>query len=152
LVVLRGPTPQGVNSSRAALEDLVFFRHTSFQKLTFSDKISSLFLRFFDTLPTFTNLKRWGKRASVNCHLYGNTVKQMLFHVLLHCNHTMDQERITWRHDCVLKHIAGSLKSALKNLGTVEVYCDLEGLQAPVVGSIPVLVMVILDRSVHGRY
>jgi hypothetical protein len=28
-----------------------------------------------DTLPTFTNLKRWGKRASVNCHLCGNTVK-----------------------------------------------------------------------------
>jgi hypothetical protein len=31
-----------------------------------------------DTLPTFTNLKRWGQRASVNCHLCGNTVKQTL--------------------------------------------------------------------------
>jgi hypothetical protein len=39
-----------------------------------------------DTLPTFTNLKRWGKHASVNCHLCGNTVKQTLFHVLVHCN------------------------------------------------------------------
>jgi hypothetical protein len=28
-----------------------------------------------DTLPTFNNLKRLGKRASVNCHLCGNTVK-----------------------------------------------------------------------------
>jgi hypothetical protein len=28
-----------------------------------------------DKLPTFANLKRWGKRASVNCHLCGNTVK-----------------------------------------------------------------------------
>jgi hypothetical protein len=28
-----------------------------------------------DTLPTVTILKRWGKRASVNCHLCGNTVK-----------------------------------------------------------------------------
>jgi hypothetical protein len=43
-----------------------------------------------DRLPTFTNLKRWGKRASVNCYLCGNTVKQTLFHVLVHCNHTID--------------------------------------------------------------
>jgi hypothetical protein len=110
------------------------------------------------TLPTFTNLKRWGKHAFVNCHLCGNTVKQTLFHVLVHCNHTMDQGRMTWRHDFVLKHIAGCLKSALDSLGTVEVYCDLEGLQASGGGSFPALVMgqtqrpdlVILDRSVYG--
>jgi hypothetical protein len=29
-----------------------------------------------DTLPIFTNLKKWAKRAYVNCHLCGNTVKQ----------------------------------------------------------------------------
>jgi hypothetical protein len=40
-----------------------------------------------DTLPTFTNLRRWGKRASVNCQLCGNVVKQTLFHVLVHCKH-----------------------------------------------------------------
>jgi hypothetical protein len=39
-----------------------------------------------DTLPTFTNLKRWGKLVSVNCHLCWNNVKQ----TLVHCNHTMD--------------------------------------------------------------
>jgi hypothetical protein len=59
-----------------------------------------------DTLPTFTKLKRWGKRASVNCHLSGKTVKQTLLHVLVYCNHTMKQGRLTWRHDSVLKHIA----------------------------------------------
>jgi hypothetical protein len=67
---------------------------------------------------------------------------------------------MTWRHDSVLKHIAGCLKSALESLSTVEVYCDLEGLQSPSGGSIPVSVMaqtqrsdlVILDRSVHGRH
>jgi hypothetical protein len=48
-----------------------------------------------DTLPTFTNLKRWGKCASVNYHLCGNTVKETLFHVLVHCNHTMDQGGMT---------------------------------------------------------
>jgi hypothetical protein len=111
-----------------------------------------------DTLPTYTNLKRWRKRASVNCHLCGNTVKQTLFQVLVHCNNTMEQGRMTWRHDCVLKHIVGWLKSALKSLSTIEVYCDLEGLQAPGGGSIPALVMaqtqrpdlIILDRSVHS--
>jgi hypothetical protein len=110
-----------------------------------------------DTLPTFTNLKRWGKHASVNFHLCGNTV---VFHVLVHCNHTMDQGRMTWRHDSILKHIAGCLKSALESLGTVEVYCDLVGLQAPGGGSILAFIMaqtqkpdlVILDRSVHGRH
>jgi hypothetical protein len=72
----------------------------------------------------------------------------------------MDQGRMTWRHDSILKLIASCLKSALKSLSTVEVYCDLEGLQASGGGSIPALVMaqtqrpdlVILDRSVHGRH
>jgi hypothetical protein len=59
-----------------------------------------------DTLPTFTNLRRWGKHASVNCQLCGNMVKQTLFHVLVHCKHTLDQGRLTWRHDSVLNHIA----------------------------------------------
>jgi hypothetical protein len=113
-----------------------------------------------DTLPTFTNLKRWGKRASVNRHLCGNTVKQTLSHVLVHFNHTMDQGRMTWRHEFVLGHIAGCLKSALESLHTIEVYCNLEGRQAPGGGSIPASVMVqtqrpdlvILDKSVHGRH
>jgi hypothetical protein len=110
-----------------------------------------------DTLPTFTNLRRWGKRASVNCQLCGNMVKPMLFHVLVHCKHTLDQGRLTWRHNSVLNHIAGCLKSAPVGNGTVELYCDLDGLQAPGVGSIPADVMVqaqrpdlvIVDRSVH---
>jgi hypothetical protein len=106
-----------------------------------------------DTLPTFTNLKRWGKRVSVNCQLCGNMVKQMLFHVLVHCKHT-------WRHDSVLNHIAGCLKSALVGKSTVELYCDLDGLQASGGGSIPADVMVqaqrpdlvIPNQSVYGRF
>jgi hypothetical protein len=72
----------------------------------------------------------------------------------------MDQERMTWRQDSILKHVAGCLKSALESLGTVEVHCDLEGLQALSGGSIPASVMaqtqrpdlVILNRSVLGRH
>jgi hypothetical protein len=87
-------------------------------------------------------------------------VKQTLFHVLVHCKHTLDQGRLTWRHNSVLNHIAGCLKSALVVKSMVELYCDLDGLQAPGGGSIPTEVMVqaqrpdlvFLDRSVHGRH
>jgi hypothetical protein len=37
-----------------------------------------------DTLPTFTDLRSSGKRSSINCQLFGNMVKQTLFHVLVH--------------------------------------------------------------------
>jgi hypothetical protein len=67
---------------------------------------------------------------------------------------------LTWRHDSVLNHIAGCLKSALVGKSTIELYCDLNGLQAPGGGLIPADVMVqaqrpdlvIVDRSVHGRH
>jgi hypothetical protein len=112
-----------------------------------------------DTLPTFTNLRRWGKCASVNCQVCGNMVKQTLFHVLVYCKHTLDQGRLTWRHDTILNHIAGCLKSALVGKSTVELYCDLDGLGWMGGGLIPADVMVlaqrpdfvIVDQSVHGR-
>jgi hypothetical protein len=80
-------------------------------------------------------------------------VKQTLFHVL-------DQRRLTWRHNSVLNHIPVCLKSALVGKSTVELYCDLDGLQALGGGSIPADVMVqaqrpdlvIIDRSVYGRF
>jgi hypothetical protein len=67
---------------------------------------------------------------------------------------------LTWRHDSVLNHIAGCLKSAFVDKSTVELYCDLDGLQAPGSGSILADVMVqaqrpdlvIVDRSVYGRF
>jgi hypothetical protein len=67
---------------------------------------------------------------------------------------------LTWRHDSVLNHIAGRLKSALVSKSTVELYCDLDGLQAPGGGLIPVDVMVqaqrpdlvIIGQSVYGRF
>jgi hypothetical protein len=87
-------------------------------------------------------------------------VKQTLFHVLLHCKHTLDQERLTWRHNSILNYIAGCLKSALVGKSTVELYCDLDGLQTPSGRSILADVMVqaqrpdlvIIDRSVYGMW
>jgi hypothetical protein len=55
---------------------------------------------------------------------------------------------------------AGCLKSALVGKSTIELYCDLDGLQAPGGESIPSDIMVlaqrpdlvIIDWSVHGRH
>jgi hypothetical protein len=113
-----------------------------------------------DMLPTFTNLRRWGKHDSVNFKLCGNMVKQTLFHVLVHFKHPLDQGRLTLRHKSVLNHVVDCLKSALVGKSTVELYCELDGLQAPGGGLIPADVMVqahrldlvIIDRSVHGRH
>jgi hypothetical protein len=86
--------------------------------------------------------------------------KQTLFHVLIHCKYTLDKGKLTWMHDSILTHIAVSLKSALVGRSTVELYCDLDGLQALCGWSIPADIMmqaqrpdlVILNRSVHGRH
>jgi hypothetical protein len=86
--------------------------------------------------------------------------KQTLFHVLVHCKHSLSQGRLTWRHDSILNHITGCLKSTHVGKTTVELYCDLDGLQALDGRLVPadVLVqpqrpdLVIFDRSVHGRH
>jgi hypothetical protein len=87
-------------------------------------------------------------------------VKQTLFHVLVHCKHTLDQGRLTWRHNSVLNHIVGCLKSALVGKSMVELYCDLDRLQALGGGSILADIMVqaqrpnlvLIDWLVHGRH
>jgi hypothetical protein len=107
-----------------------------------------------DMLPTFTNLRRWGKRASVNCQLCGNMVKQTLFHVLVHCKHSLDQGgkvnlEALFRPKSQCN--AGCLKSALVGKSTVELYCDLDGLQAPCGWSIPADILVQTQRRCRIR-
>jgi hypothetical protein len=75
-------------------------------------------------------------------------MKQTLFHVLVHCNHTMDQGRMTWRQDSVLKHIAGCLKSALESLSTAENL----SISAENMAQAKRPDLVILDRSDHGQH
>jgi hypothetical protein len=84
----------------------------------------------------------------------------MLFHVLVYSKHILEEVRFTCLHDSVLNNIAGCLKSALVGKSPVELYCDLDGLQASVGGSIPIDVMVqaqrpdlvIIDRSLLGMH
>ena len=75
-----------------------------------------------DTLPTFRNLKLWGKKMSANCKLCGNT--QTLLYVLAGCKPMLDQGRYTWRHNCVLNHNDMCIRGLTSNDNTI---CDLPG-------------------------
>ena len=86
-----------------------------------------------NTLPTFDNLKRWGKRLSDRCDFCGNI--QTLAHVLSNCSTALTQGRFTWRHNSVLSSIIKLIRPFLKN-GLV-LYADMPGQQAPHGGTIP---------------
>lgn len=79
-----------------------------------------------DTLPTFRNLKQWGKRNSDHCPLCSN--KQSLVHVLNACKHMLNDGRYTWRHNSVLKVIYDKCKlSPLYSSDSIRIYADLPG-------------------------
>ena len=86
-----------------------------------------------NTLPTFDNLKRWGKRTNDRCPFCGNI--QTLLHVLSNCGVALDQGRYTWRHNSVLATIIRIICPALFD-GTV-LYSDMPEFQAPHGGTIP---------------
>ena len=91
-----------------------------------------------NTLPTFDNLKRWGKRVNDRCPFCGNI--QTLLHVLSNCNSSLDQGRYTWRHNSVLQCIVDTVRSNL-NEG-FSLFSDLAGFQAPHGGVIPPHILV----------
>ena len=86
-----------------------------------------------NTLPTFDNLKRWGKRVSDRCPFCGNI--QTLAHVLSNCSVALDQGRFTWRHNSVLSSIIELIRPLLHD--GFSLYSDLPGFQAPHGGTIP---------------
>ena len=86
-----------------------------------------------NTLPTFDNLKRWGKRVSDRCPFCGNI--QTLAHVLSNCSVALDQGRFTWRHNSVLSSIIELIRPLLHD--GLSLYSDLPGFQAPHGGTIP---------------
>ena len=86
-----------------------------------------------NTLPTFDNLKRWGKRVCDRCPFCGNI--QTLAHVLSNCTVALDQGRFTWRHNSVLMSIIDLVNPRL--FGGMSLFSDLPGFQAPHGGTIP---------------
>ena len=60
-----------------------------------------------NTLPTQSNLSKWGISSSSDCSFCLSP--ETLLHIVGGCKSHRDQGRFTWRHDSVLKFIAKSL-------------------------------------------
>ena len=91
-----------------------------------------------NTLPTFDNLKRLGKRVNDRCPFCRNI--QTLLHVLSNCSVSLEQGRYTWRHDSVLNSIIDIVRPALGP--SFKLFSDMPGYEAPSGGTIPPHVLV----------
>ena len=87
-----------------------------------------------NTLPSADNLKRWGKRTSDICKVC-NVEKQTLNHILSSCETSLEQGRLTFRHDSCLKTIYDFIKIELKSDNAL--FCDLTGNGTGGGGTIP---------------
>ena len=96
-----------------------------------------------NTLPSADNLKRWGKRTSDICKVC-NTGKQTLHHILSSCNISLEQGRLTFRHDSCLKTIYDFIKQKLKPDNVI--FCDLIGNGTGGGGTIPPHIITTSQR------
>ena len=91
-----------------------------------------------NTLPSFDNLKRWGKRVNDRCPFCGNI--QTLLHILSNCSVALDQGRYTWRHNSVLNTVIKLISPFLDP--SYRLYSDLPGFEAPHSVTIPPDILV----------
>ena len=77
-----------------------------------------------DSLPSPSNLKRWGKRVLATCPLC-SCPQGTLAHIINFCPVSLTQGRMTWRHDSVLNHLVSQIKPVAPK--GVEIYSDLAG-------------------------
>ena len=74
-----------------------------------------------NTLPTKTNLKRWGLSSSSDCSFC--LTQESLLHIISGCKIYLQQGRYTWRHDSILMFIATTLRS----LQHAKIFADIPG-------------------------
>ena len=94
-----------------------------------------------DTLPTNANLKQWGKSPTDKCPLPGCGVRQTTAHLLSSCRVSVDQGRMTFRHDGIVQYIAQCIDRS-----RFEFYADIEGYKTPDGRTIPASICLTLDR------
>jgi len=89
------------------------------RKITWADlwrlepfRISFLLRSVYDTLPTPTNLHKWGMREDPLCKLCGE--RGTMAHILSGCKKALTQGRYRWRHDRVLMTLANTLEQERK--------------------------------------
>lgn len=78
-----------------------------------------------DFLPTFNNLKTWGKRTNTACKLCSN--KETLQHILNICSTALNQGRFTWRHNSVLSIILSRLHDVISDHSShgIQIFADI---------------------------
>jgi hypothetical protein len=91
-----------------------------------------------DYLPTFKNLKTWGKRFNTKCTRCGN--HESLLHVLNNCPLSLNQGRYTWRHNSILRHTLTTLTGLIDD-SNMQIFSDLAGFTTTG-GTLPVNVSV----------
>ncbi|MCP3851345.1 MAG: hypothetical protein GY694_14045 [Gammaproteobacteria bacterium] len=88
-------------------------------------------------------MKRWGKRTNATCKLCKGG-KETLHHILSSCNTSLNQGRLTFRHDSCLQTIVDFIKSKLKTDFTL--YYDLAGQGAGTGGTLPPHIITTAQR------
>ena len=72
--------------------------------------IFNFFMKYINnTLPTKTNLKRWGLSPSSDCSFC--LTQESLLDIVAGCKVYLQQGRYTWRHDSILLFIATTFRS-----------------------------------------
>ena len=74
-----------------------------------------------DSLPSYTNLYRWGKRLTNKCPFCPLSTGT-LHHILANC--TTFLERYEWRHNNILRYIYQTVKESLPD---DQLYADMQG-------------------------
>ncbi len=78
-----------------------------------------------DVLPTWDNLKQWGKKTDDKCCRCGN--KGTLHHVLNFCPVALEQGRYTYRHNSIIHHLIKTLQSHVESRNlNVKIYADIK--------------------------
>ena len=97
-----------------------------------------------DCLPSPDNLKLWGKSTTDKCSLCNS--RATLQHILNMCPKALDQGRLTYRHNSVLRYMVNELKSKAASNGIpVSVYADLPGFRING-GTVPPNVMPTTEK------
>ena len=104
-------------------------------------QLSWLMRACVDCLPSFANLRRWGKKLSNKCALCPRT--ETMYHCLTGCGVAVNQGRFLFRHDSILLHIAKQLKASKCKK---RVIADVRGHKLQPEGTIPPDIVVTLQR------
>ena len=97
-------------------------------------QLSWLMRACVDCLPSYKNLRRWGKVLSDKCALC--VMPETMRHALNSCSKALDQGRFTFRHDSILLHIVKQIRASKQHEGK-RLIADLPGYRLPDGGTIP---------------